>query len=264
MALDILGIVAVVLAAVVPPIIYMIWVRDLEVCQREPYSVVARAFIYGASYTVAMAIIIETVIVMLLFSETSPLSSLLIFFQELSPEWRLVFLVTVVAPLVEETLKATGVLLVYNRLTEVENGIIYGVAVGLGFAATENIFYLTDALVIGVEVFIVTAVARALSSTLLHASATGVVGYGFARYRLSRLEGVDVHWLYYLLLAILMHAVFNFFAVFGIIAGADANFVGLLISFLIATTAFMLLRAKVRELDTERPCPPSPPTRPGY
>jgi RsiW-degrading membrane proteinase PrsW (M82 family) len=259
MALDILGIIAVVLAAVIPPIIYMIWVRDLETCQREPYSVVVRAFIYGASYTVLLAILIETVIISLLFSTSSPFADLLWFFQDLSPEWRLVFLVSVVAPIVEEILKASGLYLVYNRMTEVENGIIYGVAIGLGFAATENILYLSDALIVGIEVFIVTAIARALSSTLLHASATGVAGYGFARYRLGRQEGVDVHWLYYLLLAILMHAVFNFFAVLGVIAGADGNFVGLLVSFLLATGAFMLLRAKVKELDEERPCPPSPP-----
>ena len=259
MALDILGIVAVVLAAVIPPIIYLVWVRDIEVCQREPYSAVARAFIFGATATVGLAIIIETVIVTILFSESSPLASLLWFFQDLTPEWRLVFLVTVVAPLVEETLKATGVLFVYRNLNEVENGIIYGAAVGLGFAATENMLYLADALVVGIEVFIATAVARALSSTLLHASATGVAGYGIARYRLSRFEGIDVHWLYYLLIAILMHAVFNFFAVLGTIAGADANFVGLLVSFLLATTVFMLLRAKIKQLDTEKPCPPSPP-----
>ena len=248
----------VVLAAVIPPIAYMIWVRDLEVCQREPYSVVARAFIYGASYTVLLAILIETVIVSLLFSSGSPFADILWFFQDLSPEWRLVFLVTVVAPIVEETLKATGIFLVYDRLTEIENGIIYGVAVGLGFAATENILYLSDALIVGIEVFIVTAVARALSSTLLHASATGVVGYGFAKYRLGRMEGVDVHWLYYLLLAILMHAVFNFFAVFGILTGADGNFVGLLVSFLLATGAFMLLRSRIQELDRET-CPPKAP-----
>jgi len=259
MALDILGIITVAIAAVIPSIAYMIWVRNLEVCQREPYSVVARAFLYGASYTVLLAILIETVIVALLFSGSSPFADLLWFFQYLSPEWHLVFLVCVVAPIVEEVLKATGIFLVYDYLTEVENGIIYGVAIGLGFAATENILYLSDALIVGVEVFIVTAIARALSSTLLHASATGVAGYGFARYRLGRQEGVDVHWLYYLMLAILMHAAFNFFAVLGVLIGEDGNFIGLLISFLLATTVFMLLRSKVRELDAERSCPPTPP-----
>jgi RsiW-degrading membrane proteinase PrsW (M82 family) len=259
MALDILGLIAVAIAATLPPIIYLIWVRDIEVCQREPYRIVARAFIYGATYTVALAIVIETIIIMIFFSGDSPFASFLWFFQDLSPEWRLVFLVTIVAPIVEEVLKATGLFLVRGYLGEVENGIIYGVAIGLGFAATENILYLADALLIGVEIFIVTAVARALSSTLLHASATGVVGFGYARFLRSKHEGIDAHWLYYLLVAILMHAAFNFFAVIGIIAGADANFIGLLVSFLLATSVFMLLRAKVKELDTVDICPPTPP-----
>jgi len=114
--------------------------------------------------------------------------------------------------------------------------------------------YLGDALVTGVSVFIITAVARSLSSTLLHASASGVAGYGIARFRLSRSEGTDVNWLYYLGLAILMHAAFNFFAILGVIytaGGADAYFLGILVSVLLAVTAFNIIRRKIRELDAQ-------------
>src|SRR5215217_371825 len=49
------------------------------------------------------------------------------------------------APLVEETLKAVGVVLIYliarSEINGVVDGFVYGAMVGLGFAVVENVFY---------------------------------------------------------------------------------------------------------------------------
>ena len=49
----------------------------------------------------------------------------------------------IIAPFVEEFLKALGMMRagVKEEVDEVEDGLVYGAACGLGFAATENLMY---------------------------------------------------------------------------------------------------------------------------
>lgn len=247
------GIAAVVGASVIPPIIYLIWVRQSEVRRREPAADLLRAFLFGATVSIGAAFLIESGIALLLFSG-NPFSRVMWGLDSISAELQLFLLAVIIAPVVEELVKAAGLGTVFRNLTEIENGIIYGAAVGLGFAAIENILYLGDALVTGLEIFIVTAVTRAISSTLLHASATGVAGYGVARYKLAGEEGVATHYIQFLIIAILMHAVFNFFAILGVIysdGGENAFFVGLIVSIMLAVLSFTFIRRKIRELDLE-------------
>jgi protease PrsW len=138
-------------------------------------------------------------------------------------------------------------------LTEVENGMIYGAAIGLGFAAAENVLYFGDAILMGVEVFLITAILRTLTSTVLHASATAVSGYGIARHRLLRQQGRSAHWVQYVLMAIVIHGAFNFFAIVSVIlpmGTMEIYVIGLLGSFSIAVVAFRLMRLKIQQLDT--------------
>jgi RsiW-degrading membrane proteinase PrsW (M82 family) len=170
----------------------------------------------------------------------------------------------IIAPLIEETMKSAGVWYVHSRLNELEDGLIYGATVGLGFAASENILYLLSAISGGVQDFALTAVIRALTSTLLHASAAGIAGYGIARARLYRYEGKRVSWLPYLGIAMLMHASFNLFAILGTIVPVDqAAFalLGLILAFIVAIGGIGYVRHKIVELDRSKPCPPTPPAR---
>ena len=50
-------------------------------------------------------------------------------------------LVSVVAPIVEELLKPIGLLFVMKRLRTPYEGVLYGVACGMGFAIIENMLY---------------------------------------------------------------------------------------------------------------------------
>jgi RsiW-degrading membrane proteinase PrsW (M82 family) len=118
-----------------------------------------------------------------------------------APSGTLPLLVVVaVAPVVEEGLKYLGARTVgYNRaaFTEPVDGMVYGTAVGLGFAAVENVTYLISTIAeidAGSLVFeacvgltspqcsIATVLpVRALGSTLVHALASGLAGYALTR-----------------------------------------------------------------------------------
>ncbi|MCX6651849.1 MAG: PrsW family glutamic-type intramembrane protease [Methanomassiliicoccales archaeon] len=251
--------VLVLLAAVVPPLLYMIWVRNKEVCQREPYSAVLGVFLFGASVSVALAFILESVIMALLYSSGSPLARGFWNFRPYDPTLQVFLLAVIIAPVVEEISKGLGVFSVHGRLTEIENGLVYGAAAGLGFAASENILYLLNALSGGVEEFVLTAVIRALTSTILHASATGILGYGIARARVLGSYGQNKSWLPYLLAAMLLHGAFNLFAILGEIVPqyqGELALLGLVMAFVLATTAFALLRRRIVELDRAFPCRP--------
>jgi CRP-like cAMP-binding protein/RsiW-degrading membrane proteinase PrsW (M82 family) len=81
---------------------------------------------------------------------------------------------TRVAPVLEELFKL--IILIYfiqqPRFRYFVDGAIYGYAVGIGFAITENIFYVS----ITEQSVFALAASRALSATLMHATAGAVMG----------------------------------------------------------------------------------------
>lgn len=97
-----------------------------------------------------------------------------------------VFTMVVIAPVVEETLKAGAVLFVFWRWREEFNGVIdglvYSAMVGLGFEATENMLYYAQAILEGQDTFVITIVARAGLSPFAHPLFTSMVGIGLALY----------------------------------------------------------------------------------
>ncbi len=139
---------------------------------------------------------------------------------------------------VEETVKL-AVLLIPLKLAEYDeplDGIIYGVTIGLGFAALENLMYAAGrGPVIGLF--------RAVVTSLAHAAFTGWLGYfmTLARYRRHRFllfEG--------LILAIVLHGAYDFLLLgaFGFSA---------LLSFIMVGGAMLLLLRKIAELESISP-----------
>ena len=124
------------------------------------------------------------------------------------------FLVVVIAPFVEEAAKAFSAR-VGMRVTRLRvDGLVFGAAAGLGFSATENLFQGLTVLAtgLGASASLLVIAIRSFSSSLLHASATGVTGYGLAR---GWLSGRRYAFLPYYLVAVGMHATYNFLASFG-------------------------------------------------
>jgi RsiW-degrading membrane proteinase PrsW (M82 family) len=111
------------------------------------------------------------------------------------------------APVIEEILKALILIYLIRRpnFTYFVDGAIYGFAIGIGFAVFENYEYIFEASGAGLGL----AVSRVLSTNLIHASASALVGvaFGLARFQrsLSRIGVVIAG----LLAAMFLHILFN-------------------------------------------------------
>lgn len=239
-----------ILAAFVPSIVYLVWIRNAEKHSREPYKVLLKIFVIGAALSVGLAMLLEVVLVIILNQNIERI------YQYLGehPSIPVIILVCVIAPFVEEFTKAVPVFRAKRRrlVTELENGIVFGAAAGLGFAATENLLYEGTAyLSDGMEAWAATVVLRSLSSALLHASASSVFGLGIARSALQRRS-----WIPYYLGAVAMHGAFNFAASFGVLyedsLGDSAYLIGLAAAFSIAIMGVLVMRGKIKRFDRRR------------
>ncbi|HEY2739337.1 MAG TPA: PrsW family intramembrane metalloprotease [Thermoanaerobaculia bacterium] len=105
---------------------------------------------------------------------------------------------TLFAPFTEETLKGVAVLVVFvvvrHELDSVLDGIVYAAVTALGFAATEDFFYLLGAGVgQGVHGLLGLFVLRVVLGIWDHPFYTSFIGIGLAVSRLSR--SLPVRWL---------------------------------------------------------------------
>ena len=223
-------------AAFLPPIFYIIWIRNTERYEREPWRRIASTFVWGAVFGVILGVLFS-VILILLFSITlqGPIYEAI----TENSTYSTLFLVCVIAPVAEEAAKGLGVFTAGKDLDEVEDGLIYGASVGLGFAATENLLYGYLAWREGVGIFIATVIIRSISSALLHASATSATGYGIGK---KKILGRGHYILPYYFLAVLMHATFNFFA-------SMESLLSLFLAILFAIAAIEFTRRKIHQLD---------------
>ncbi len=106
------------------------------------------------------------------------------------------------APVIEEILKA--LVLFYctrqPRFTYFVDGAVYGFGVGIGFAMLENLVY------VSASPSLTLAVIRALSTSLMHAMTSGIVGIGLGRLRRTRAPLLP---LFAIGLAITLHVAYN-------------------------------------------------------
>ncbi len=216
--------------SLLPGLLFLIWVRRQERHDREPFGAVLRAFLYGGTFGVIVAVLLHIVFDIGIAQPNGNFGLSAAFVGAV-----------VAAPVVEELAKGIGLGGVRRHIAELEDGIVYGAAIGLGFGATENLVYgLTAYLESGEMVAVATIVVRVFSSLLLHAGASALLGFGYARLILG--GNVIVHLLPYYMLAVLLHAAYNFVSFVGSTLGlAAAVFIGL--------TVFGKLRAKIRQLD---------------
>ena len=255
-----------------PSLIYLRWFQRLEKHDLEPMRKVVRAFIWGAIGSIFWVTIINLFIFGALdltqfggYLETQ--SDDTGDGDEFARTLGFVIVVVLMAPIIEEAVKMWGVSSragVRMEIDEIEDGMIYGAAIGLGFAATENLLYgylaLDDA---GTGAAIATVMVRAISSTLLHTSAAAIAGYGVGRVLVAG-EPKGVQYGYYLV-AVGLHATFNGAATAGEFIGGDGTS---LLSFLfvlgLAWFATDFIRRKIHELDERRGGLRVPPTHHGH
>ncbi|MEK6851368.1 MAG: PrsW family intramembrane metalloprotease [Candidatus Thermoplasmatota archaeon] len=252
MALDPAAVLVILAAsAFTPPLIFLGVVRRTERYGREPLGRVLRTFLWGAIFAVILALIFSGVFIAL-FQEVDRVYV----FSGQFPNLEIILLALVIAPFTEELAKGLGVYLARPMIDEPEDGLIYGAASGLGFAASENLVYGLLALTQfgSLEVSLLVIGVRSISSAFLHASSTAAFGYGIA---LRRLWPQNFRALPYYLLAVALHSVYNLIASVGGLpqtglSPESAALLALLGAIVLAVAAFTVIRAKIRTADDLR------------
>jgi RsiW-degrading membrane proteinase PrsW (M82 family) len=218
----------VLLGTLAGPVGYAVWVRNQERYAPEPWASVAKAFGWGASGAVVLAIAVSLLLAIEGTLTPIGVSSALVG-------------AIVVAPIVEEATKGLGLRWIDDHHVELEDGLVYGAAAGLGFSATENLVYGVSAyLEGGIEPLVWTIGLRTFTSSLLHASASALVGYALWRTR-ARDEGAARVASFYLG-AVLLHSAFNAVA-------SIPDWITFFVGLAIAVAGFSWVRRRVRELD---------------
>lgn len=176
-----------IIAAAIPTAIYSMLLWWLDRYEKEPLPLILAAFLWGSLPAIGLAVLFE--LVLPVSPEQSPL----------------------VAPLVEEPIKALALLgLFFFARREFDgtlDGIVYGALVGFGFSMTENVLYFQKHIDdLGVSVWV-----RGVLFGLNHAFFTSITGLalGPVRYDRTRWRSV-LAFLGGLALAILFHEVHNF------------------------------------------------------
>jgi RsiW-degrading membrane proteinase PrsW (M82 family) len=253
-SVEALGVLA--LVALLPALVYLVWVRRAERFQGQGWSSLLGAFAYGALFATIVAGILEAVIVGLgtRVSLHYPAPEF-VFLNGNSPAGTF-FLVLIVAPFVEEGLKASGVVWYSDRIRNVAEGAVFGAAVGLGFGFFETFLYGVGAFVSGgLAAGLALIIVRSLSSVLLHGSSTGMFGHGYGRAKFGKSGAGSGA---YYLLAVAMHASFNaiasltvFLALVGVhgVAEDAASLFALLAAMAFAFGAIEHVRSVIHDAD---------------
>ncbi len=245
-----------VVSAFAIPLAFVWWVRNTPRFGRGPMRAVLHVFGWGAFVSVVIALILE-----LLFTtaamEVTPLYNYFLTHFPLDPADVFGFLVA--APFVEEAAKGLAVRSERRNVQSTSDGLVYGAAAGFGFSAMENLLYGLSSWVYATQhgidpnTSLLVIVIRSFSSSLFHASASAAVGYGITKVWLT---GSRYAYLPFYLLAVLMHATFNYTVnlkdLYPGALGGLIDYVGFLAAVLFAVTAITIVRLK---LVVHRPAP---------
>lgn len=208
------------LFAIAPVFIIILYIYYKDKYEKEPKRLLFFNFLLGA----IVSIIITTVIYYA-FDIVLPLPNETSVFQQFIKAF-------VVVGLTEEFSKYIIVRYYAQRHSEFNepfDGIVYAVMVSMGFAATENIFYVLEG---GLQ----TAILRAFTAVPAHATFGILMGYYMGKAKFSKNKGLLN--LTGLFLAILFHGAYDFFLFIDFIPGIWIGaFISLIIGIVLSTKA---------------------------
>jgi RsiW-degrading membrane proteinase PrsW (M82 family) len=194
--------------ALLQAVLFLFLIRFLDLYEREPLSVVALMALWGGTVAIALSLVGNGIVS-----------------GALDQDLDLAFGSAISAPLVEEIAKGIALVAAFQlsylasrrfgtlEFEGVTDGIVYGAAVGLGFALVEDVFYFfryaDQGVLAGLEVFR-TRVDFFGATMLGHALYTAAfgAGLGLATWSRSRIARVGFP-LLGLAVAMLLHAAWN-------------------------------------------------------
>ncbi|MDU0347612.1 PrsW family intramembrane metalloprotease [Actinomyces sp. MRS3W] len=213
-----------ILLALVPLSIVLVTVRWIDRWEPEPPGILIAAFLWGAGVATVISLVVNTSASLLVSSATGSVTG-----------GELVSAV-VTAPVIEESTKGLGVLVIFliwrRTFNGAVDGIVYASVVAAGFAFAENILYFvqySDAL-------LVTFLMRGIASPFAHVTFTACTGLAIgasARMRSS------LAWMWMtplgLSCAIVLHAFWN-----GMLANDPSLYFFVAIPFFIAAIGLVI------------------------
>ncbi|QDU92747.1 PrsW family intramembrane metalloprotease [Lignipirellula cremea] len=202
-----------------PMLVYAAALWWLDHWEREPLKLVAAVFLWGAVPAVLTAIISSTLL-------ERALSVSVIH----NPATMVAATYWLVAPLTEELSKGAALLFLYlwfrREIDSLFDGVLYGAAIGFGFAAVENVLYFIGFGGSGTLELTLLIFLRSVAFGLNHAFFTSLTGLGFAFARFQRRPVWKVAApLIGLALAMFFHGLHNYLVISGL--------PGLVLSFLV-------------------------------
>ncbi len=196
-----------IISGVIPMAFYAWILYYLDRYEREPVKLLVGVFFWGAVIAAGAAFVINSI------------TSSGIYFITQSEFATQLTISTLVAPVVEETLKGTAVLIVFlffrSEFDSLLDGLIYGGITALGFAATENAWYIHQMgfLEYGWEGLLKMTFIRVVLVGWQHPFYTAFIGLGLAFSR--RTKEPILRWIVPLLgwtMAVILHLLHNLFA----------------------------------------------------
>ncbi len=171
------GLLIVLLASVVPALVYVGTLYWVDRYEKEPKRLLAATFLWGAIPSLALALAAE------LFFRLPP--------DLIGAHALEAVRLGLIAPLLQEVLKGAAVLFIswrYRReFDNVLDGIIYGAMVGFGFAMTGNIISYAGSFALwGFDGLSVSVFAEGLAYGMNHALYTAIFGAGLGLARLTQ------------------------------------------------------------------------------
>jgi RsiW-degrading membrane proteinase PrsW (M82 family) len=195
---------AILVSAFVVPVLYLVYLYEAQVYRDEPATVLG--FTIGAGFVVGLVL---TLIVRIAYN---PFASSV---NPLAPQTvnvGLILLLGLLVPVIQEAAKAAPAVFLLKRddYPETVDGLVFGIASGLGFAAAETLINFSTSLTYlghvapGNWVYNLTTIA--VLQPLMQASATGMVVATVWRRRLGKLGGREIG---AVVMAVLAHVAFS-------------------------------------------------------
>jgi RsiW-degrading membrane proteinase PrsW (M82 family) len=116
------------------------------------------------------------------------------------------------AGIIEELLKGFALWgFIYHKIdfNQIADGVFYAITLALGFSLVENILYFYQLYSTTTTIFVFGSLVRGIATTLLHITASGIVGYGLGKMKFTVGHRRSII-LKSLILAMLLHGFFNF------------------------------------------------------
>ncbi len=171
------GLLVGMLLAMLPAPLYVGVALWLDRFEAEPPRLLFGAFIWGAGVAVFVAIVINTLVLLVVGRAEGAAAG------EFAS-------VNLSAPFVEELFKGIVIVMLYvwrkDEFDGIVDGVVYAGMVGLGFAMTENILYYGHAIANGVHGSLSLFVIRGVFSPFAHPLFTAMTGIGLGFARVSR------------------------------------------------------------------------------